>query len=132
MSCSDFVADFLTVIRNAATARKDVVTLPASKTCAGIAAILKEEGFIENYKEFSEGAKKFIRVHLKYLRGRKPAIQGIQKVSTPGRRVYSASSAIRRIRGGLGVAIISTPKGILTDRRAREEKVGGEIICSVW
>ena len=132
MSCSDFVADFLTVIRNAASARKDVVTLPASKTCASIAAILNEEGFIDNYKELSEGAKKLIRIHLKYMRGRKPAIQGIQKISTPGRRVYSGSSEIRRVRGGLGVAIVSTPKGILTDRRAREQKVGGEIICSVW
>ena len=132
MACSDFIADFLTVIRNACSAHKDAVTLRSSKSCESIAEILKKEGFIESYKIFSEGAKRFIRIHLKYMRGKKAAIQGIRKVSKPGCRVYSGCETIRRVRGGLGIAIVSTSKGIMTDRQARQEKVGGEVLCNVW
>jgi len=132
MSCSDFVADFLTVIRNAAQAHKEVVTLRSSKSCEQIAEILKTEGFIGNCKTFSEGPKRFLRIHMKYLRGKKPAIQGIKKISKPGCRVYSGSEEIRKVRAGLGIAILSTSKGVMTDRQARQEKVGGEILCAVW
>ncbi len=132
MACSDFVADFLTVIRNSVTAKKESVTVPASKMCLRIAEILKEEGFIDKYKEFKEGPKLFLRLHHRYMRGQRPAIQGIRKISKPGLRVYSAADEIRKVRGGLGIAIISTSKGVLTDRRAREQKVGGEVLCNVW
>ena len=132
MAVSDFIADFLTVVRNAARARKDKVTVPASNVTLKIAEILKEEGFVESCKPFSEGNKRFIRVHLKYVRGKTPAIQGLKRISKPGRRVYVDNQQIPRVQGGLGVAIVSTSKGILTDRKARESKIGGELLCSVW
>ncbi len=132
MACSDFVADFLTVIRNAVTAHKDVVTLKSSKACEQIAEILKKEGFIGSCKTFSEGPKRFLRIHLKYMRDKKPAIQGIRKISKPGCRVYTASDSIKKVRAGLGIAILSTSKGVMTDKQARLDKVGGEILCTVW
>ena len=131
-SSTDFIADFLTVIRNASRARKEKVTARASNLTNRLAEILKQEGFIESYKAFSEGEKRFIRMHLKYIRGRQPAIQGIQRVSTPGRRIYVANEDIPRVLGGLGIAVVSTSKGILVDREARKARVGGEIICKVW
>ena len=132
MACTDFVADFLTVVRNAARAKKEKVTTPASNTTIRIAEILKEEGFVENFKVFSEGNKRFVRIHLKYVRGKKAAIQGIRKISKPGRRWYVGHQEIPRVQGGLGVAIMSTSKGVVTDRQARKVKAGGEIICAVW
>lgn len=132
MSCSDFIADFLTQIRNASQARKDKVTISASNLTVKIAEILKEEGFVDNVKVFTEGKKRFVRVHLKYIQGKRPAIQGLARKSTPGRRLYLACDEIPRVQGGLGVAIMSTPKGLLTDSQARTEKVGGEILCTVW
>ena len=132
MPCTDFVADFLTVIRNAVHAKKDKVTIPSSVMTARIAEILKDEGFIENAKVFSEGKKNFIRLHLKYLKEGRPAIQGIRRLSKPGLRVYVGMEEIPRVRGGMGIAIVSTSKGIMTDRNAKESQVGGELICSVW
>ncbi len=132
MPCTDFTADFLTIIRNAAKAHKDKVTVPSSKFTARVAEILKEEGFVENIKVFSEGKKQFIRIHLKYLRRGRPAIQGLRRISKPGLRVYVGAEKIKRVRGGLGIAIISTSKGIMSDRKARQDNVGGEHICSVW
>ncbi len=132
MPCTDFVADFLTVVRNASKAGKDKITADASNLTLEIARILKDEGFVESSKMFTEGKKRFIRIHLKYLRGRKPAIQGLKRVSTPGRRVYIGSEKLPRVQGGLGVAIVSTSRGILTDRQARQAKVGGELLCTVW
>ena len=132
MASSDFVADFLTVIRNAARARKEKVTSPSSKMTLRIAEILKTEGFVENVKSFEEGNKRFVRIHLRYLRGKKAAIQGLRRVSTPGRRFYVGHDEIPRVQGGLGVAIVSTSKGIVTDREARQNKLGGEILCTVW
>ena len=131
MPVTDFVADFLTVIRNASKARKEKVTIPASLLTTRIAEILKEEGFIESVKPFAEGPKHFVRVHLKYIRKR-PAIQGLRRISTPGRRVYLASDEVPRVQGGLGIAIVSTSKGVLTDHQARKGKVGGELLCKVW
>ena len=132
MPCSDFVADFLTIIRNAAKAGKDKITLGTSNLTVQVAELLKEEGFIESVKVFTEGKKQFVRIHLKYLRGRKPAIQGLRRISTPGRRVYLGCDRIPRVQGGLGVAIVSTSKGVLTDRKARQANVGGELLCTVW
>ena len=131
MPVTDFVADFLTVIRNASMARKEKVTLPASNMTTRIAEILKEEGFVESIKPFAEGPKHFVRIHLKYIR-KKPAIQGLRRISKPGRRVYVANDEVPRVQGGLGVAIVSTSKGLLTDHQARKTKVGGELLCAVW
>ena len=132
MPVTDFVADFLTVVRNASRAKKEKVTARSSNLTAGVAEVLKQEGFIDNYKLFNEGNKRFIRIHLKYLRGRQPAIQGIQRVSKPGRRIYVGSEDIPRVVGGLGIAMVSTSKGLLVDREARKARVGGEFICKVW
>ena len=132
MPCTDFVADFLTVVRNASAAHKEKVTVPASNLTVKISEILKEEGFIENTKVFSEGNKRFVRIHLKYMRGKRPAIRGLARISKPGRRFYIAHDEIPRVQGGLGVAIVSTSRGVLTDREARKAKIGGEILCKVW
>ena len=132
MPVTDFVADFLTVIRNASKAKKDKLTTPSSRMAAKIADILKEEGFVENVKPFAEGKKNYLRIHLKYIRGKQPAIQGLKRISKPGRRVYVNSEEIPRVQGGLGIAIVSTSKGILTDKQARQQKAGGELLCSVW
>lgn len=132
MPRTDFIADFLTMIRNAMRSGKDKVTLPVSKETMRIAEILKDEGFVHQVKGFEEDKKRFVRLHLKYLRGNKPAIQGLKRISKPGRRTYVGCDKIPRIRGGLGVAIVSTSKGVISDRKARQDKVGGELLCSVW
>lgn len=132
MPVTDFVGDFLTVVRNASRARKEKVTLPASNLTLKIAEILKEEGFIENSKVFSEGPKRFVRIHLKYTHCKRPAIQGIRRISKPGRRKYLGYQEIPRVQGGLGVAILSTSKGVVTDQNARKTKMGGELLCTVW
>lgn len=132
MPRTDFIADFLTMIRNASKAQKDKVTLPASNLTIKIAELLQEEGFIQQAKVFSEGSKRFVRVHLKYVRGNKSAIQGLRRISKPGIRKYVPVEAIPRVQGGMGIAIVSTSKGVITDRKARQENVGGELICSVW
>lgn len=129
---TDFIADFLTHVRNASRAGKDKVTTRSSKITMRVAEILKAEGFIDNYKPFSEGNKNFVRIHLKYMRGKQPAIQGIKRVSKPGRRIYVGSGEIPKVVGGLGVSIVSTSRGVLVDREARKVRVGGEVICKVW
>lgn len=133
MSRYDFIGDFLTSIRNASKAHKEKVTAPASVITVRIAEILKEEGFIENVKPFNDGNKNFVRIHLKYLSGgKKAAIQGLRRVSTPGLRRYVGSQEIPKVLGGLGVVILSTPQGVMTGRKAREAKVGGEVLCMAW
>lgn len=132
MSQSDFVGDFLTVLRNASRARLEKVTTPSSNVAVKILEILEAEGFIQGSKVFEEGAKKFVRVHLKYVKGRKPALQGIRRISTPGLRRYVSAKKVSNVQGGFGVAIVSTPKGLMTDRQAREMNVGGEFVCTVW
>ena len=129
---TDPISDFLTQIRNAARAGKVSVTIPCSKLTFKIVEILKREGFVENYKLTEEGVKRFVRVHLKYVKGKQPAIQALVRMSTPGLRHYVNSEEVPRVLGGLGVAILSTSKGILTDREARTQKVGGELLCKVW
>ena len=133
MSRYDFIGDFLTSIRNASKAHKEKLTAPASVLTVRIAELLKSEGFIENVKPFSDGNKNFVRIHLKYLPGgKKSAIQGLKRISTPGLRRYVGYQDIPKVLGGFGVAILSTPKGVLTGRQAREAKAGGEILCTVW
>ena len=133
MSRYDFIGDFLTAVRNASKAQKDKLTAPASIMTVRIAELLKSEGFIENVKPFNDGNKNFVRIHLKYLPGgKKSAIQGLKRISTPGLRRYVGCDEIPKVLGGLGVVILSTPKGILTGKQAREAKAGGEILCTVW
>jgi len=132
MPRTDFIADFLTMIRNASRAGKDKVSLPSSKMTVRIAEILKEEGFVQQTKVFQEGKKNFIRIHLKYLPGEKPAIRGIKRISKPGLRNYVGCDKIPKVQGGLGIAILSTSKGIMTDHEARRAKAGGEVVCTVW
>ena len=129
---TDPIADFLTQIRNALRAGKARVTIPASKLTLRLAEILKEEGFIENFKALDEGVKRLVRIHLRYQNRKQPAIQSLVRVSKPGLRQYVNCQEIPRVLGGLGVAIISTSKGVITDREARKQKVGGELICKVW
>lgn len=134
MSRTDFIGDFLTSIRNASKARKDKLTVSASSMTVRIAEILKEEGFVENVKPFSEGAKRFARIHLKYVGAgkKKAAIQGLKRISKPGIRYYVGHQKIPKVQGGLGIAILSTSRGVMSDRQARAAKVGGEIICTAW
>lgn len=131
MSMSDPIADMLTRIRNASNAKFASVDIPGSKLKLELARILKEEGYIKNYKFTEDGKQGVLRVYLKY-HGPKGTIYGIERVSKPSRRVYVKSKDIKPVLNGTGVAIISTPKGLLTDKAARKENVGGEVICTVW
>ncbi len=132
MNTSDPIADMLTRVRNALTARHQKVDVPASKLKMEIARILKEEGYIINFKLVEEGVARSIRIYLKYTPSNEPAIATIQRVSRPGCRVYVGSSEIPRVLGGLGVNILTTPRGVMTGRNARKEGVGGELLCRVW
>lgn len=129
---TDPIADMLTRVRNAITARHPKVDVPASKLKTEIARILREEGFIMNYKLTEEGAKKFIRIYLKYTPGNVPVISRIERVSRPGCRVYVGSKDVPRVLGGLGVNILTTPRGVMSGLTARKENVGGEVLCQVW
>lgn len=132
MSLTDPVADLLARIRNAIHARHQKLDVPASKLKLEIARILKEEGYIANYKATEEDGKKVLRVYLKYGTNNDAAISNLQRVSRPGCRVYVGRNEIPRVLGGLGINILTTPKGVMTGRRARREGVGGEILCEVW
>jgi small subunit ribosomal protein S8 len=132
MATSDPIADMLTRIRNAQLARHPKVDVPASKLKTDIARILKEEGFITNFKLAEDGAKRSIRIYLKYTPGNVPLISRIERVSRPGCRVYVGSKEVPRVLGGLGVNILTTPKGVMTGSTARKENVGGEVLCQVW
>jgi len=131
MSVSDPIADFITCIRNACQSRKETVTLPASKVKIQITEILKQENFINNFKVIDEGNKKFIRIYLKYIKGNRSAIKSFKRVSTPGLRRYVEAKRIPRVLNGLGIVILSTSKGIITGEKARHEKTGGEVLCTV-
>ncbi len=132
MNLTDPVADFLTRIRNAMRARHQKLDVPASKLKAEIARILKEEGYIANYKPTEEDGMKVIRVYLKYNTNNESVIRDLKRVSRPGCRVYQGKNEIRRVQGGFGIAILTTPKGVMTGRQARREGVGGELLCEVW
>ncbi len=129
---TDPIADMLTRIRNAVAARHPKVDVPASRLKTEIARILKDEGYILNYKPTEDGSKKLIRIYLKYSPAKVPAITHIERVSKPGCRVYVGSREVPRVRGGLGISILTTPKGVMTGAAARKAKVGGEVLCQVW
>jgi small subunit ribosomal protein S8 len=122
----------LTRIRNAIGARHPKVDVPGSKLKMDIARILKEEGFIANFKVAEEGVRKVIKIYLKYTPGNLPVISKIERVSRPGCRVYVGSSEIPRVLGGMGINILTTPRGVMTGRDAHKEGVGGEVLCQVW
>ncbi len=132
MNLTDPVADFLTRIRNAMGSRHQKLDVPASKLKAEIARILKEEGYIANYKPTEENGMKVLRVYLKHNTNNESVIKNLKRVSRPGCRVYQGKNDIRRVQGGLGIAILTTPKGVMTGRQARREGVGGELLCEVW
>lgn len=132
MSFTDPVADFLTRIRNGIKARHQKIDVPASKLKMEIARILKEEGYIANYKATEEDGKKLIRVYLKYGADNAAAISNVSRVSRPGCRVYVGKTEIPRVLGGLGITILTTPRGVMTGKQARKEGVGGEILCEVY
>jgi small subunit ribosomal protein S8 len=129
---ADPIADMLTRVRNAIQARHAKVDVPSSQLKTEIARILREEGYVLNYKLTEEGAKKFIRLYLKYSPTNQPVISKIQRVSRPGCRVYAGSKEIPRVLGGLGINILTTPKGVMTGSAARKEGVGGEVLCQIW
>ena len=132
MIITDQIADMLTRIRNGATVRHDVVEMPASKMKIAVLKILKEEGFINDYEVVKAKPERMIRVRLKYGDNNKSIISGIERVSKPGLRVYVQRNEIPRVYGGVGVAILSTPKGVVTGQQARHDGVGGEVLCYVW
>lgn len=132
MSMTDPIADMLTRIRNAQQARHSTVVIPRSKTKVGITKILKNEGFIEGYVEDETGPQGKIKLFLKYGAGDRGTIRGLTRISKPGRRHYVGRSDVPRVRNGLGVAILTTSRGLLTDSQARTAGVGGEVICHVW
>ena len=131
MQMSDVIADMLTRIRNASNAKHPTVDVPASNMKKSIADILVQEGYVKGYQVVEDGKQGIIRITLKYV-GKQKAIQGIRRVSKPGLRVYSTASEMPRVMNGLGVAIVSTSKGIMTDKAARKENVGGEVLAFVW
>lgn len=132
MVMSDPIADMLTRIRNANVVRHETVELPASKIKKQIADILKREGFIRDAEYIEDSKQGIIRIFLKYGQNNERVITGLKRISKPGLRVYTGSSEIPRVLGGLGIAIISTSKGIMTDKEARQGKTGGEVVCYVW
>jgi small subunit ribosomal protein S8 len=129
---TDPIADFLTRIRNAHVARHRTVVAPASKIKIAVARILEQEGYIEGYEVLEKGPKKQLRIALKYGPSGERAITGLERVSRPGRRVYCSKSEIPKVLGGLGIAILSTPRGVLSGSAAKRLGVGGEVLCNVW
>ena len=132
MQITDPIADMLTRIRNAGTAKHETVDVPASKMKKAIAEILLNEGYIKSFQIVDDGTQGIIRITLKYLPGKEKAIQGLKRVSKPGLRVYAGADELPQVLRGLGIAIISTSKGIMTDKKARANHVGGEVLAFVW
>jgi len=134
MLVNDPIADMLTRIRNASMARHKRVAMPNSKMLSAIAKILKEEGFVQNYKVIAGKPQATLQIELKYTKERRsqPIISGVTRISKPGRRIYTKRDDIPWVRSGLGIVVLSTPKGVVSDRKARSLGVGGEILCYVW
>jgi len=132
MAMTDPIADFLTRIRNANTVYMDKVEIPASNTKKAMAAILKEEGFVKDVEYIEDGKQGIIRVYLKYGANKERVITGLKRISKPGLRVYVGKDQLPRVLGGLGIAIISTSKGLMIDKAARQNGLGGEVLCYVW
>ena len=131
MHLTDPIADMLTRIRNANLAKHNTVKIPFSKIKESLANILKSEGYINNFEVKEEGTKKDIIVSLKFMDG-EAVIKGLRRISKPGRRVYTSVESLPKVLGGLGIAIVSTPKGVITDKECRKHSVGGEVLCYVW
>ena len=132
MQITDPVADMLTRIRNANTAKHESVDVPASNLKKAIAKILLDEGYIKSYEVVEDGTQGVIRIQLKYLAGKEKVISGLRRVSKPGLRVYAGAEELPRVLKGLGIAIVSTSKGVMTDKKARELHIGGEVLAFVW
>lgn len=132
MAVTDPIADMLARIRNALVARHDYTEMPASRLKLAVAEVLKKEGYIKGYESRQEGAHARIRVQLAYGGKREPMITGLDRISKPGLRVYTGAGEVPRVYGGLGIAIISTPQGVMTGKEARTKGVGGEVLCYVW
>jgi len=132
MQITDVVADMLTRIRNASSAKHDIVDIPASNLKRSIANILLEEGYIKGLEEIDDGKQGVIRIRLKYTSNKQNVITGIKRISKPGLRVYAGKGEIPKVLGGLGIAILSTSKGIMTDKNARAAGIGGEVLAFVW
>jgi small subunit ribosomal protein S8 len=132
MALTDPIADMLTVLRNASSTKKETAELKNSVLSENIVKILRREGFIANYKLMKDNKQGVLRVYLKYLKNGTPAILGLKRISRPGLRTYKKADELPKVYGGLGVAIISTSQGLLTDTEARDRKVGGEVICYAW
>ena len=132
MLMNDPIADMLTRIRNALTARHDTVTLPASNMKKAIAKILLDEGYIKSVDYIDDGLQGQIKIVLKYAEGKQSVINGLKRISTPGLRVYARSEELPKVLGGLGIAIVSTSKGVMTDKEARRAGVGGEVLAYIW
>jgi small subunit ribosomal protein S8 len=132
MSVTDPIADMLTKIRNASMAKFEKVDIPASKLKVEIVKILKNEGFIKTFKKISQDGKNQIRIFLKYDDLNSPVLHGLQRLSKPGRRVYTSYKSMPRVFNGYGTLIVTTSRGVITGRKAAEQKIGGELICSVW
>ena len=132
MQISDVIADMLTRIRNANNAKHETVDVPASNLKKSIAEILTEEGYIRGYQVVEDGKQGIIRITLKYVQGKQKVIHGIRRVSKPGLRIYSNCEDMPKVMNGLGIAIVSTSKGVMTDKKARQANVGGEVLAFVW
>ena len=132
MSLTDPIANYLTLLRNALQAKRQKVDIPSSNLLVEISKLLKDEGYINNYKVTEEGRKTILRVYLKYGSKGERVISGLQRVSRPGCRTYTSRNSIPKVLGGLGISILTTPKGVLSGAEARIQGVGGEILCNVW
>jgi len=132
MSMTDPIADYLTRIRNAIRVQKNKVDIPASNILKGITKILLDEGYIKSFTEIEDDKQGIIRIYLKYDKDRRSAITGLKRISTPGYRQYVSVDDIPRIMNGLGIAVLSTSKGVITDKRAKKENIGGEVLCGIW
>ncbi len=129
---TDPIADMLTRIRNSVLVKNEKIDIPASRIKVEIAKILKEEGFVKSYKILKDKKQGILRLTPKYAPDGKPVVSGLKRISTPGRRVYIGKDEVPRVMGGVGIAIITTSKGILTDKECRREGVGGEVLCYIW
>jgi small subunit ribosomal protein S8 len=131
MAVTDTISDFLTRIRNAGMAKHKTVDIPCSRIKLGIAEILKEQGYVSDFEKINDDVQGVIRVQLRYF-NREPAFRKLTRISKPGRRVYSPADQLPRVKNGLGIAIISTSRGVMTDKEARKQNVGGEVLCTIW
>ncbi|HHW06095.1 MAG TPA: 30S ribosomal protein S8 [Clostridia bacterium] len=132
MTMTDPIADFLTRIRNANLVYKETVEVPSSKMKLAMTQIMKDEGFIKDFEHIEDGKQGIIRIYLKYGPNREKVITGLKRISKPGLRVYAKKDAVPKVLNGLGIAVLSTSKGLMTDKQARREGIGGEVICYIW